>query len=421
MRWLSLTVIVVAFGGGVEMRAIAAPGDLLRTFPNPTPSANDEFGLSVAAVGNNILVGAWMDDTVGPDAGAAYLFDSAGNLLRTFPNPEPAAGVHFGLAVGGMGNNLLITSWQYQAGGMDAGAAYLYDGAGNLLQKFSIPNSPGGDWFGVSVAALGNNVFVGADGVSAGATKAGVVYQFDATTGNCVHTFLNPQPNYGAQFGHSIAVLGNRILIGAPWDNVLAPDAGAAYLFDATNGALLRIFRKVAPSAGDEEFGYGLAMAANNILITAVKDDALARDSGVAYLFDAGTGGLLHTILNPHPGVDDQFGISATAVGNNFAVGAYFDDRGAVDAGAAYLFDPAGNFLQVFQKPTPALGDKLGSSLAALGNNVIVGARGDDTGATDAGAAYLFEGVPEPSTLALLGVGAISLLAYAWRRRRCAT
>ena len=71
--------------------ALAKPCDLLRTFQKPTPAANDDLGCSVAAVGNNVLIGAYRDDTGATDAGAAYLFDgSTGALLRTFTNPTPA-------------------------------------------------------------------------------------------------------------------------------------------------------------------------------------------------------------------------------------------------------------------------------------------------------------------------------------------
>jgi hypothetical protein len=83
-------VLAVAIGlAGYE--AAAKPGDLLRTFLNPTPDVDDYFGYSVGAVGNNVLVGAWQDNAGATNAGAAYLFDgipepaSAGFLLLGLP------------------------------------------------------------------------------------------------------------------------------------------------------------------------------------------------------------------------------------------------------------------------------------------------------------------------------------------------
>jgi len=75
----------------VESRPLVTAGQLLHTFHNPAPAQDDQFGRSVTAVGDNLLVGAYQDDTGARDAGAAYLFDAhSGELLQTFLNPTPA-------------------------------------------------------------------------------------------------------------------------------------------------------------------------------------------------------------------------------------------------------------------------------------------------------------------------------------------
>ena len=54
--------------------------------------------------------------------------------------------------------------------------------------------------------------------------------------------------------------------------------------------------------------------------------------------------------------------------------------------------------------------------MAALGNDILIGTKYGDVGGTDMGAAYLFQGVPEPATLAMLGVGGVMLLRRRMRR-----
>jgi hypothetical protein len=73
-------------------------GTLLTTFTNPMPASYDNFGYSVAAVGNDrMLIGAYLDN----NTGAAYLFSTAVPILTirlTSTNtiavswPSPSAG-----------------------------------------------------------------------------------------------------------------------------------------------------------------------------------------------------------------------------------------------------------------------------------------------------------------------------------------
>ena len=93
----------------LEDRCLLSVGDLVLTLTNPTPAVGDGFGSSVAAVGNNILVGVPNDDTNAVNSGAAYLIDgTTGALLLTFTNPTPAIGDFFGYSVAAVGNNILV-------------------------------------------------------------------------------------------------------------------------------------------------------------------------------------------------------------------------------------------------------------------------------------------------------------------------
>ena len=99
------------------------------------------------------------------------------------------------------------------------------------------------------------------------------------------------------------------------------------------------------------------AVGTDRVLIGAYGDDTGATDAGAAYLFST-NGALLTTFTNPTPAACDCFGYSVAAVGTDrVLIGAYRDDTGATDAGAAYLFSTNGTLLTTFTNPTPAASD----------------------------------------------------------------
>ncbi len=219
------------------------------------------------------------------------------------------------------------------------------------------------------------------------ATKVAMVTNWFALT------IANPTPGAfdADNFGNAVAAVGSdRVLIGAKRDDTGRTGAGAAYLF-STDGTLLTTFTNPTP-AGDDFFGTALAaVGSDRVLISAPFDDTGADNAGAAYLFST-NGTLLASIHNPTPAFNDLFGNAVAAVGSDrVLISAPFDDTGATSAGAAYLFRTNGTLLTTFTNPTPAIGDQFGNAVAAVGNDrVLIGALGDDTGALSAGAAYLF-------------------------------
>ncbi len=70
-----------------------AYGALIHVFADPNPEPGDEFGASLAVVGNDLVVGAPGSSLSGPGDGVAYVFDANsesttfGDLLATLIDP----------------------------------------------------------------------------------------------------------------------------------------------------------------------------------------------------------------------------------------------------------------------------------------------------------------------------------------------
>ena len=227
----------------------------------------------------------------------------------------------------------------------------------------AIPNPEGGGYlgFGSSVAGYGDDILVGDVWTSR-------VYLFDGETGAVLRTFVSP--NSDDYFGYAVAAVGTNVLVGAPNDDTIGDELGAAYLFDGATGALLQTLHDPAPTY-HAHFGWAVAAAGPNLLIGAPGENNNLRTT---YLFDGSTGALLQSYVNPSPVGFNQFGRSVAAVGSYVVVGAPSDPVDVAHGGAVYVFDAAtGAHVQTLDNPNPYVQSFFGQQLAPFGTDVLVG------------------------------------------------
>ena len=370
---------------------------LVKTFPNPTPVGGEYFGWAMAPLGNDrVLVGAPYAgnlDLVTYSLGEAYLFSTNGTLLTTFTNPTPQSGDLFGNAIATIGNDLIVIAAHSDNAAADSsGVIHLYTTSGALLKTITNPQPTSDANFGYSLAVVGNDrIVAGAPGQSSFApASAGVAYLI-STNGALLATFTNPAPTLGDNFGFTVATVGTEyILIGAIGDDQGAVDAGRAYLF-RTNGALVATFNNPTP-ADNDLFSYRLSgFGDDRVLIGCPKDSSTVSMAGAAYLFDI-NGTLLKTftrnIVNQNHGV-------ATALGPLVLVGAPGDNTGAAGAGAAYLYTTSGTLVATITNPASASADYFGYKVVPMGTDRVLISGEWEAGSV--GAVYLYSLPPLPS------------------------
>jgi hypothetical protein len=214
-------------------------------------ASNDWFGQSVSLSGDRALVGSVGSDPGGStSAGAAYVFTRASNGAWTqeakLVASDKAANDYFGFSVSLSGDRALVGAFYSDPGGTtDAGAAYVFTRASNGTwtqeAKLVASDKAAGDNFGYSVSLSADRAIVGAlyaRQAAGGAARPGTAYVFSRTSGGTWSQdskLVASDPLSGDRFGNSVAISGNRVLIGAYFSDPGGTlNAGAAYVFNFT-------------------------------------------------------------------------------------------------------------------------------------------------------------------------------------------
>ena len=374
-------------GERLEERMLLAVGDLAHEIAAPSTSLLQEaaHGWSVATNGEATAVSTLLADPTADRAGQVTLYDNVtGELRFTLRSQMPTGSGRFG-------NQVRITQEQL-AVASTVGDIHVFDVAdGSLNYVLQPPAGVSTLTYGSALSLTDEYVLVGVPGDDGDGTDSGLVLLHDSATGSLLRTFRNPSDSVRFdEFGYSVAATEDYAVIGARWDDRGASNAGTAYVFDITTGQLLHTLDNPTPS-GNDQFGYAVGVSGERIVVGARSDDTGAAHAGSAYVFDASSGELLHTINNPEPAVSDEFGAYLSVSGSTAVISAWRDNAFGGDSGIAYLFDVnSGEQLDRLSYPSAGSQATFGSSVSIRGDAVAVGAPRSNEDGLGVGQAFLF-------------------------------
>jgi hypothetical protein len=271
------------------------------------------------------------------------------------------------------------------------------------------PSPANGDRYGACVAISGDTAVVGApqdDLVSMVAMlpDAGRVYVYvrSGETWTLQAELVSPQVEAGAQFGKSVAIQGDTIVVGEPYQNVSTyDDAGRAYVFQRT-GTTWSSGYALAPQTDHDSDWFGMAVDidGDRIVVGAPNDDTQDEglNNGRIYVYDRLTGGVwfrrTETLVDVSADQDDRLGSVVAISGTTIMTNA--GDEPDLGFKAVLPFELVGTTWapvdsERLSAPSPAVGDGFGGPIALEGNTVIVGSMERTIGTIDyAGSAYVF-------------------------------
>jgi len=326
---------------------------------------------------------------------------SSESLQATLNNPTPADSDNFGVSVSISGDYAIVGANGDDTGADNTGSAYIYVRSGTTWSLQATLNNPtpvAYDHFGVSVAISGDYAIVGARYDDTGARDAGSAYIYvrSGTTWSLQSTLNNPTPKSYDEFGYNVSISGDYAIVGAYGDDTSVSNSGSAYIYarSGTTWSLQATLNSPTHEVGDL-FGHSVAISGDYAIVGAYYEDTGADNAGSAYIYvrSGTTWSLQSTLNNPTPAAVDHFGNSVAISGDYAIVGAYSDDTGATEAGSAYIYARSGttwSLQATLNNPAPAADDQFGYSVAISGDYAIVGAYGDDTGADNTGSAYIY-------------------------------
>jgi hypothetical protein len=267
------------------------------------------------------------------------------------------------------------------------------------------------DGFGYAVDSDGSWAIVGAYGTDETGPLQGTAYifRFDHTSGAWLeHQRLNSPDNEPYDFfGWSVGIDQGIAVVGAPGDDDLGMEAGAAWVFRKNELDVWEWDVKLLLGNGEARdlFGSAVGVSAGRVAVTSPqKNSGTLREVGAAYVFefdpDPGPGVWFQSAeIRPEDGASyDHFGQSVDLKGKRIIVGSpYSDDHhnSYYNSGSAYVY-------RHYQRPSRwesegklvasdrTYAGNFGTDVAIDGMRCLIGALTSLEDGEDTGSAYIF-------------------------------
>ncbi len=363
---------------------------------------NDDFGRSISASGDTVVVGAELEDGAATgvngnqsgnganDSGAAYVFvrtESGWSQQAYLKASNTGPADEFGFSVSISGDTIVVgapgedssatgvNGNQSDESAPNSGAVYVFVRNGDVWSQeayLKASNTGTGDWFGWSVSICEDTIVVGASSEDSSATgvggdqsdnvqsHSGAAYVFvrSGTTWN-QEAYLKASTSHAlASFGTSVSISDDTVVCGAPHQF----GAGAAFVYVRDGGIWSpEAYLKASNVGGDDYFGTSVSISGDLLVVGAPGEDSDSTgvngdqnnedslDAGAAYVFGRnGTNWSQQAYLkasNTEPSASElykeYFGSSVAISGEIVVVGAPLEDSAAVGVNGNQADDSA--------------------------------------------------------------------------------
>lgn len=376
--------------------------------PGGDTNANDNFGeyVDIDLDGDSVIVSAPSDDGFGINDGAGYFFTRSGatwTYRQKFGSSDNESGHNFATTLS-MSDDSLISVYGSQ---VDSGTdgCYVFSRSGNTLsEETKIPEpSVQVNRFAISVdvarstkdtiIAGASKDYEGGNGTFSDPNGAAYVYTGSGASWTQQQKLVALTPEADSEFGHKVALSsdGDTAIVGAYREDNGGSNRGAAYVFTRSGVTWTQQQRLTGSTAtaNNSQFGNSIALSADgNTAIVGTGSGV-----GAAYVFTrSGSVWTEEQVLIPsNGGATSGWDVDITDDGNTVIVGSTFSPN----TGAAFVFVKSGGTWTEVNELTASdaeSSDRFGRAVAISGDGAyaVIGAPGEDTGDSSAGAAYIF-------------------------------
>ena len=273
-RYLAL-VCVFGLIFGVNRSGIAQDCDpvFLDHLFDADPDQGSTFGSCIAISGDMALIGVMSDVVEGVNTGSVHVFRFDGEHWNFEYRIVPSDGIQsgsFGVWFSMDGDSLLIGATGDDDLGERSGSVYAYryvDGQWTFLQKLMASDGQANDGFG-TVDLDGDSAVVGAVGrVGSNTTGSAYIFEFDGVAWSEVQIISASDAEAGDHFGFSPKLDGNRLVVGAAFQEYFFEvKGGAVYIFDRVGGHWTES-AKLEPESQELGYAFGFELGLLNDMV----------------------------------------------------------------------------------------------------------------------------------------------------------
>jgi hypothetical protein len=336
----------------------------------------NSFGHSVDIFGDYLIVGDDLYRISSPSNtfGAAYIYQKDLNNIWQFKQrilaSDGQSSDQFGFSVSIDSNICFISAIQNNS---NRGAVYVFERNSSDIwvetKKIVASDIAPNDFFSYSISNSNNTLVIGAPGEDHDETgnvfleSSGSVYVFEKAGINNwlqVQKIVAPDRSINGIFGTSVALLEDRIIIGAgsinrQFDNAYYQTCGA-YIYEKNPLGIWELVQKLNPPDPADHLGFGNAVGLSDdyAIVSAIDEgvDELGNTvgpyMGAVYAYKRQPDGAyqqVQRIIASDRADGDYFGRSVAIEGSTLMVGAWREDEDEngqntiLEAGSVYIFE----------------------------------------------------------------------------------